>query len=313
MDYDFTDEATGEVIWQRKTAYDVINRTMKYNDCLVTRKVEIGDNQFYDQTIYGKNSGKTMIARKIGLPVDKYGGYSGEKDAYCTAIHYINRGNPVYKIIGIPVQVYMQDKYKQATVLIPKIPLNQKIKYDGNEQFIVSSSEVTNAKQLKLPYDIEYAVAVALKLGDIPQVRVTEEQASSDDYLRYKRDRQIERKQKVIDGIEKFWDIYVDKLSDQYQQFGSIIERARLVCDKYRNLSTVDKIKLIRLALAATHANSSNANMKKDFPGLNLPSDFGRMRGKNLDPTRFTFVYESITGLHRRELNGETLRLEQDN
>ena len=300
MDYDFTDEATGEVIWQRKTAYD--------------------------QTIYGKNSGKTMIARKIGLPVDKYGGYSGEKDAYCTAIHYINRGNPVYKIIGIPVQVYMHDKikpgsisnyiqnkYKQATVLIPKIPLNQKIKYDGNEQFIVSSSEVTNAKQLKLPYDIEYAVAVALKLGDIPQVRVTEEQASSDDYLRYKRDRQIERKQKVIDGIEKFWDIYVDKLSDQYQQFGSIIERARLVCDKYRNLSTVDKIKLIRLALAATHANSSNANMKKDFPGLNLPSDFGRMRGKNLDPTRFTFVYESITGLHRRELNGETLRLEQDN
>lgn len=326
MDYDFTDKATDEVIWQRKTAYDIIDRTMKYNDCLVTRKVEIRDNQFYDQTIYGKNSGKTMIARKIGLPVDKYGGYSSEKDAYCTAIRYINRGNPVYKIIGIPVQVYMQDKikpgsisnyiqnkYKQATILIPKIPLNQKIKYDGNEQFIVSSKEVANAKQLKLPYDIEYAVAIALKLGDIPQVRVTEEQASSDDYLRYKRGRQIERKQKVIDGIEKFWDIYVDKLSDKYQQFGSIIERARLVCDKYRNLSTVDKIKLIRLALAATHANSSNANMKKDFPGLNLPSDFGRMRGKNLDPTRFTFVYESITGLHRRELNGETLRLEQDN
>ncbi len=326
MGRDFTDESTGEVVWQRKTAYDIINRTMRYNDCLITKKTEIGDNQFYDQTIYGKDSGKTMIARKSDLPVAKYGGYSGEKDAYCTAIHYINRGNPVYKIIGIPVQVYMQDKikpgsisnyiqnkYKQATVLIPKIPLNQKIEHDGNEQFIVSSSEVTNAKQLKLPYDIEYAVAVALKLGDIPQVRVTEEQASSDDYLRYKRDRQIERKQKVIDGIEKFWDIYVDKLSDQYQQFGSIIERARLVCDKYRNLSTVDKIKLIRLALAATHANSSNANMKKDFPGLNLPSDFGRMRGKNLDPTRFTFVYESITGLHRRELNGETLRLEQDN
>ena len=330
MDYDFTDEPTGEVIWQRKTAYGIIDRTMRYNDCLITKKTEIGDNQFYDQTIYSKNSGKTMIARKIGLPVDKYGGYSGEKDAYCMAIHYLKRVRdkdvPTDEIIGIPVQVYMQDKikpgsisnyiqnkYKQATVLIPKIPLNQKIRYDGNEQFIVSSGEVANAKQLKLPYDIEYAVAVALKLGDIPQVRVTEEQASSDDYLRYKRDRQIERKQKVIDGIEKFWDIYVDKLSDQYQQFGSIIERARLVCDKYRNLSTVDKIKLIRLALAATHANSSNANMKKDFPGLNLPSDFGRMRGKNLDPTRFTFVYESITGLHRRELNGETLRLEQDN
>ncbi len=322
MDYDFTDEATGEVIWQRKTAYDVINRTMKYNDCLVTRKVEIGDNQFYDQTIYGKNSGKTMIARKIGLPVDKYGGYSGEKDAYCTAIHYINRGNPVYKIIGIPVQVYMQDKikpgsisnyiqnkYKQATVLIPKIPLNQKIKYDGNEQFIVSSSEVANAKQLKLPYDIEYAVAIALKFGSVPQISVTEEQASSNDRYRYIRNQQIERREKVIDGINRFWDAYIDKLGSQYQQFGKVVDKVKATTSEYQTMSVEDKIKAIGLVLIATHAGSGRVDMKKSFPKLGLPDSFGRMAKKTLDPTKITFVYESITGLHCRELNGETLRL----
>jgi len=47
--------------------------------------------------------------------------------------------------------------------------------------------------------------------------------------------------------------------------------------------------------------------MKKNFPKLQLPSDFGRMIGKNLDPTKLTFVYESITGLHRRKLDGKTL------
>lgn len=326
MDYDFTDKSTDEVIWQRKTAYDIIDRTMKYNDCLITKKTEIRDNQFYDQTIYGKGSGKTMIARKSDLPVAKYGGYSGEKDAYCTAIRYINRGNPVYKIIGIPVQVYTQDKikpgsisnyiqnkYKQATVLIPKIPLSQKIKYDGNEQFIVSSSEVANAKQLKLPYDIEYAVAIALKLGNVPQVKVAEEQASSNSYLHRIRNRQIEQRNRVVNGIETFWDVYVDKLNSQYQQFGNMIKRAEQGRSKYCELSTVDKIRLIKLALTATHANSKSADVKKDFPEMHLPSDFGRMKNKTLNPIKFTFIYESITGLHRRELNGETLRLEQDN
>lgn len=326
MDRDFTDESTDEVVWQRKTAHDIIDRTMRYNDCLTTKKTEIGDNQFYDQTIYSKNSGKTMIARKIGLPVDKYGGYSGEKDAYCMAIHYINRGSPVYKIIGIPVQVYIQDKikpgsisnyiqnkYKQATVLIPEIPLNQKIKYDSNEQFIVSSSEVTNAKQLKLPYDIEYAVAIALKLGSVPQISVTEEQASGDGRYRYIRNRQIERKEKVIDGINRFWDAYTNKLSSQYQQFGKVVDEVKTTASEYQAMSIEDKIKAIGLVLAATHAGSGRADMKKSFPKLGLPDSFGRMASKTLDPTKFTFVYESITGLHRRELNGETLRLEQDN
>lgn len=330
MDRDFTDESTDEVVWQRKTAHDIIDRTMRYNDCLTTKKTEIGDNQFYDQTIYGKNSGKTMIARKIGLPVDKYGGYSGEKDAYCMAIHYLKRVRdkdvPTDEIIGIPVQVYMQDKikpgsiinyiqnkYKQATILIPKIPLNQKIKYDGNEQFIVSSSEVANAKQLKLPYDIEYAVAIALKLGGVPQISVTEEQASGDDRYRYIRNRQIERKEKVIDGINRFWDAYIYKLSSQYQQFGKVVDEVKTTASEYQAMSMEDKIKAIGLVLAATHAGSKRADMKKSFPKLGLPDSFGRMAKKTLDPTKLTFVYESITGLHCRELNGETLRLEQDN
>ena len=328
MNYDFTDEPTGEVVWQRKTAYDVIDQTMKYNDCLITQKTEIGDNQFYNQTIYGKDSTnpKPAIPRKANLPVNKYGGYSGENDAYCTAIRYINRGNPVYKIIGIPVQVYMQDKikpgsisnyiqnkYKQATILIPKIPLNQKIKYDGNEQFIVSSGEVANAKQLKLPYDIEYAVAIALKLGSVPQISVTEEQASSNDRCRYIRNRQIERREKVIDGINRFWGAYIDKLGSQYQQFGKVIDKIKATTSEYQAMSMEDKIKAIGLVLIATHAGSERADMKKSFPKLGLPDSFGRMKNKTLNPTKITFVYESITGLHCRELNGETLRLEQDN
>lgn len=323
MKYDFTNTETGEIIWQGKTAQDVIDRTMRYNDCLITRKTKIGDDQFYDQTIYGKSSGKTMIARKVNLPVGKYGGYSGEKAAYFAAINYLkqvrNKDVSVNEIVSVPAQIYTLEKtrsdsineyisnnYKQATVLLPKIPINQKIEYEGNEQFIVGSSEVTNAKQLKLPYDIEYAVAIALKRG-IPRVTISEEQAKEDDNLRDKRAKQIEKRDKVISGIERFWEVYTDKLSSQYQQFGSAVEKAKAASSKYQAMSVDDKIKVIGLVLVATHAGSGRVDMKKNFPKLGLPDGFGRMKDKNLNPTKLTFVYESITGLHRRKLGGKAL------
>lgn len=332
MKYDFTNTETGEIIWQSETTRDVIDRTMRYNDCLITRKTKIGDDQFYDQTIYGKSSGKTMIARKANLPVGKYGGYSGEKAAYFAAINYLkqvrNKNVSVNEIISIPVQIYTLSKtkpdaideyirknYKQATILLPKIPINQKIEYEGNEQFIVGSSEVTNAKQLKLPYDIEYAVAIALKQR-IPHVTITEEQAANDNELQNKRNKQIEKRDKVIDGIEKFWGIYAEKLANQYQQFGNAGNSARNTLAEYTKLSLDDKIKVIGLVLRATHAGSDRVDMKGNekkpvFPELGLPNSFGRMAGKSLDPTTLTFVYESITGLHCRKLDGKLLEQDQ--
>ena len=328
MSYDLTNTETGEIIWQSKITHDVIDRTMKYNDCLITKKTEIGDNQFYDQTIYGKNSGATMITRKANLPVDKYGGYSGRKAAYFMAIRYLkqvrNKDVFVNEIISVPTQIYTLEKtkpgsineyirnnYKQAKVLISKIPINQKIEHEGNEQFIVGSSEVTNAKQLKLPYNIEYAVAVALKQG-IPRITITEEQATSDDELQNKRNKQIERRNKVINGVEKFWGIYAEKLANQYQQFGNAGPNAQSALAEYSELSLDDKIKVIGLVLRATHAGSDRVDMKGSenkhvFPELGLPNSFGRMAGKSLDPTKLTFVYESITGLHRRKLDGKSL------
>ena len=328
MNYDFTNTNTGEIIWQSKTAHDVIDRTIKYNDCLITKKTEIGDNQFYDQTIYGKDSGATMITRKSNLPVDKYGGYSGRKAAYFMAIRYLkqvrNKDVFVNEIISVPTQVYTLEKtkpgsineylrknYRQVIVLVPKIPINQKIEYDGNEQFIVGSSEVTNAKQLKLPYDIEYAIAIVLKQG-IPHVTISEEQAADDNKLQRKRNRQIEKRDRVISGVEKFWGIYAEKLANQYQQFGNAGNSARNTLAEYTKLSLDDKIKVISLVLRATHAGSDRVDMKGSekkpvFPELGLPNSFGRMAGKSLDPTKLTFVYESITGLHRRKLDGKTL------
>lgn len=328
MSYDLTNTETGEIIWQSKITHDVIDRTMKYNDCLITKKTEIGDNQFYDQTIYGKNSGATMITRKANLPVDKYGGYSGRKAAYFMAIRYLkqvrNKDVFVNEIISVPTQIYTLEKtkpgsineylrnnYRQATILLSKIPINQKIEYDGNEQFVVGSSEVTNAKQLKLPYDIEYAVAITLKQG-IPRIAISEEQAASDDELQNKRNKQIERRDKVIDGVEKFWGIYAEKLTNQYQQFGNAGNSAQNTLAEYTKLSLDDKIKVIGLVLRATHAGSDRVDMKGSekkpvFPELGLPNSFGRMAGKSLDPTKLTFVYESITGLHRRKLDGKSL------
>ena len=321
MNYDLTNTETGEIIWQSKTTRDVIDRTMRYNDCLITKKTEIGDNQFYKQTIYSKDSTnpKPAIPKKANLPVNRYGGYSGENAAHFMVIRYPKKDILVNEIISIPTQVYTLEKtkpgsineylhnnYKQATVILSKIPINQKIEYDGNEQFIVGSKEVTNAKQLKLPYGIEYAIAIALKQG-IPHVTISEEQAVDDNKLQCKRNKQIERRDKVISGVEKFWRIYADKLTNQYQQFGNAGPNAQSALVEYSKLLLDDKIKVINLVLKATHAGSGRVDMSKEFPQLGLSSRFGRMDNKALDPTKLTFVYESITGLHRRKLDGKTL------
>ena len=76
---------------------------------------------------------------------------------------------------------------------------------------------------------------------------------------------------------------------------------------EYVRLSLDDKIKVINMVLKATHAGSSRVNMSKEFPQLKLSSRFGRMDNKTLDPTKLTFVYESITGLHCRKLDGKSL------
>ena len=302
MNYDLTNTETGEIIWQSKTTRDVIDRTMKYNDCLITKKTEIGDNQFYKQTIYSKDSTnpKPTIPKKANLPVNRYGGYSGENAAHFMVIRYTKKDVLVNEIISIPAQVYTLEKtkpgsineylhnnYKQATVILSKIP-------------------ITNAKQLKLPYDVEYAVAVALKQG-IPQITITEEQAVDDNKLQRKRNRQIERRDRVISGVERFWEIYADKLTNQYQQFGNAGPNAQSSLVEYSKLPLDDKIKVINLVLKATHAGSGRVDMSKEFPQLGLSSRFGRMDNKALDPTKLTFVYESITGLHRRKLDGKTL------
>jgi len=325
MKYDFTNTNTGEIVWQGKSSCEIIDKTMKYNDCLITKKTETGDSQFYKQTIYSKKSTdpKPTIPIKANLPTNRYGGYSGVQAAYVAVINYLKQSNkkesPATEIISIPAQIYtlekthpesidkyIRDNYKDAVVLLPKIPINQKIEYDGNEQFIVGSSEVTNAKQLKLPYDIEYAIAIALKRG-IPRVTISEEQADEDDKLRDKRNRQIEKRTKVIDGINRFWKVYSDKLANQYQQFGEAGNNARNATPEYDKLSIDDKIKAIKLALRATRAGSERADMQTNFPELKLPNGFGRMKDKKLNPLNVTFVYESITGLHCRKLNGKSL------
>ncbi len=330
MKYDFTNTNTGEIVWQGKSSCEIIDKTMKYNDCLITKKTETGDSQFYKQTIYSKKSTdpKPTIPIKANLPTNRYGGYSGVQAAYFAVINYLKQSNkkesPATEIISIPAQIYtlekthpgsidkyIRDNYKDAVVLLPKIPINQKIEYDGNEQFIVGSSEVTNAKQLKLPYDIEYAIAIALKRG-IPRVTISEEQADEDDKLRDKRNRQIEKRDKVIDGINRFWKVYSDKLANQYQQFGKAGNNARNAAPEYDKLSIDDKIEVIKLVLVATSAGPGRVDMKGSeknpkFPELGLPNSFGRMSGKPINPLNVTFVYESITGLHCRKLNGKSL------
>ena len=145
-----------------------VKKVMNYKDIYISRTLEEGTGEFYNQTLYKKEE-KPVIKLKENRPVEKYGGYSGENKAYFVIFEYDNsKENKEYQLIGIPIQVaYMiknkkmteeefikqsflkNKKYSNLRVLRNKVLKNQEyIDENGILMRFCSDTEVRTAKEL---------------------------------------------------------------------------------------------------------------------------------------------------------------------
>lgn len=150
---------------------DKINKIFEYKDYLVTRKLEEQTGEFYNQNPIKKSEIKnTRISLKSEKDPLKYGGYSGENQAYYVIYEYKDKkGKFEYRMQGIPIRYSYEIKNKKITleeylknkcnenqeefirILKPKILKNQAFLDENNElQKIISDSEYRNMKQLFL-------------------------------------------------------------------------------------------------------------------------------------------------------------------
>lgn len=289
----------GEVIWQGSDSLGYIKEILYSGDCRVTKKLEELTGEFYNETVYKKDSGKKMIRRKKDLPAEKYGGYSGEALAYYMAIEYINKKKIVKKLIGIPVHIkvleetspgvideYIADELGTSDyrILKNRILKNQLIIENGNELYLVSSSEVVNAKQFffgKKYTELYYTVLKAFAR------RVTEEEKTEIEF-----------------DLCKVYEYVINKAQKQYRLYGDIFLKIYSIVE-FEKLSYDMKLGCLSEIFRLLRANSECANMSKFNPQEGsktgkLSDRMGRKGRHNVDIENTFFVDQSITGLYER-------------
>lgn len=133
--------------------------------------------------------GATVPSKEDRDPII-YGGYSGETLAYYDIIEFSKGKKRKMKLVGIPVRIvalgktrpgaidqYLASLYSQPIVRKKGICKYQYIRYcekDGtyNEYYLVSDSEVINARELMLPLDTMKNLAGFNHLDDIGKQQV---------------------------------------------------------------------------------------------------------------------------------------------
>ncbi len=274
------DSRTGEIIWNGKNIVECLLKAYGYKDCFISRKTEELTGEFYNQTLQPKSNTATLVPKKQNLPVSKYGGYNNVNQAYYIVIEYDGKNGRKKEIIGIPIQIAQLEKTKIGSIekfisqsgktnikiLKDKIRKYQKIVYEGSELYIVSDSEVINAKQLILSVEDMRIMAKVFDNIDVD-----------------------------IDKVNRLIIHIIEKINKYYPCFNNIYIKLNENIDEILSLNKNDKVNFIRQLLKVTRAKSTRADLSVFVKGL--PSSAGRMSKKHLDVDKVEFIDNSVTGI----------------
>lgn len=307
--------------------YNNILKCMNYNDCLVNRKKEELTGQFYKETLNSPLSGKGDVplrfatkrdGTKSPLPINIYGNYQGEFDAYYVNVTFKKGKKIQTKLIGIPVMTAYKQKNNSNAIaefltekLVGcelfgydkrKIYKYQLIRYDGHLCYIVSASELINAVQLVVDKKFNlmlYCLAhpdmvIELRHTDRPTERIS-----------------LRRGQELFEPLMKeFLLQYADKLEKLYPLYAKITKMVRDYVvsgnfDKLPYLTEKDKQKgkndFIIDMLKVSKAVSSQLDMRGyiDFDGA---TSFSRLASKTIYSNEVEWIDTSVTGFYRNSI-----------
>lgn len=298
MLFDYRNEED-QLVWEANKEISKIKKIFSYNDPFVVKKTEIISGQMFNLTRYKKPEGGVVKGDKIPLKnnkfkylaPEKYGYYEGVQEAYYSIIEFTDKKKRVKRIVGVPIMYsskfknnneelkkYFEDRgYSEVEIIKDRIPKYQKISYEENEFYIVSSKEWQNAKQLKLSNE-DYKWICILN-SDSKKNKIKKEI--------------IEEK-----AIELFY-MLIRKIEENYTIYKNIVGKLNEKEEVFKTLNEEEKIKIINEILKLTMANSSCANLKL----IGATDREGRIANKsNVDVNKITFIYESYLGISKRKV-----------
>ena len=279
-----------------------VKAALNYKDCFITHKLEEQTGAFYNQTLYSPNDKKVkaVIPLKDNMPVEKYGGYSGENKAYFTIYSYMDKkGRKQIGLIGVPVKVEYDIKNKKTTlikyiksiigdssnieIIRPKILKYQEyLDENGEPVALLSDSEIKTNKQLVVVPEINRLIYI------MNQEKITEEE-----------------KQEVEAQIENVYNFLLEKMKDEYKIFTSIYVKLNNIETRelFKKLEYQDKVSTINGIIDLMHKGQGNLTKLKQGDRA------GRKSGKAFRTealNNMTFIDKSVTGMYERryKVNG---------
>ncbi|MGL5152250.1 MAG: Cas9 endonuclease PAM-interacting domain-containing protein, partial [Clostridium sp.] len=294
----------GEVIWNANEEIAKFKKVFDYNDAFVVRKTEINDGELFKVTRKKKPSDGILKNSKIPLKnnknqillPEKYGYYDGIEQSYYSIIEFTQKGKRNKRLVGVPImfkesingdreklkQYFESIGYEDVEVIKEIIPKYQKIVYKGHEYYITSSNDWCNAKQLILPKDIYNSISI----------------------LNNNKKWQSLKDEERTEYLIKIYNTLIEKIEEHYSVYEATLNKLKEKREKFISLSDKEQLLIINQILKLTKANSECANIlllkEKGDRGFKRE---GRIENKsNKDVSDMVFVYESHTGLIRKEV-----------
>lgn len=281
---------------------DKINKIFECKDYLVTRKLEEQTGEFYNQNPIKKSEIKnTRISLKSEKDPLKYGGYSGENQAYYVIYEYKDKkGKFEYRMQGIPIRYSYEIKNKKITleeylknkcnenqeefirILKSKILKNQVFLDENNElQKIISDSEYRNMKQLFLNKN---------EIIDLYSVL-------NYNILNEKKKEELDKEKIQTIAIDSYRTI-INKMINEFKGIDDIEKKDILNNGKFEALDIEEKIKTLNNLLTCISkacVDLKNIGLGTEESRKRVKPSFGK---KHLD--NMTFIDQSVTGFYER-------------
>ena len=331
QDFMLCDKITGEVL-NIEDFTNTIENTLYRNDILISKKTEIKTGEFYNQTLYKRNSVNAKIKIKGNKPTDIYGGYTSYKYSYITLVKYLKKDKEIKKLINIPVVLtkqknsrdiinnYIKDELKcdNYEILIEKIPINTEIIYSNQNTNLVGSTEVSNNVQFKLKRteQIKYKDLLNFIFNSHYPLCTKEKDEYLYDNIEF--DSYDLFKEYILkefnNQINNFYDLILNIMEKYYPLYESELERLKEVntSGEFNNLQLINldkkdkskdneitKVEVIKEIFKMLKCNSVNANLKKLNKTIKFSDRVGRKNSITIK--KGTLIYKSPTGLKEKK------------
>jgi len=318
------DEKTGEILFDACLFNKTIEDTLYRNDILISKKTEIKTGEFYDETIYKKNSIKAKYSLKNDLSTNLYGGYNSYKYSYMKLIEYRKNNKIENMLIGIPI-LLVNNKNKESLindyitknlncdnykVIIEKIPFNIEVIYKEQLCSItgcgIGTSEIINATEFKLDRKSQEKYKYLLNyIFNNKYPKNKNSSLNNQEFISYYNN------QFNILINDLFKDI-LDKMHKYYPLYDSFYQKLLLVLDSKEfeelplNISAkeeknkmISKVIVIKEIFKLLKYNSSNSNLVNLNKTTKFSDRIGRISGANVNHA--IIINKSVTGLRIRK------------